>query len=115
MVLRWIILFFSSRRRHTRLQGDWSSDVCSSDLAPRRSQTTGSARLARPGTGREPPRTTCRRRHAERPAAAPEERQAERTSVRKIGRAACREEVVAASETVMEEVEKYNKEEAINE
>src|SRR5256885_12990880 len=26
------ILFFSSRRRHTRLQGDWSSDVCSSDL-----------------------------------------------------------------------------------
>src|SRR5256885_11552235 len=22
---------FSSRRRHTRLQGDWSSDVCSSD------------------------------------------------------------------------------------
>src|SRR5256885_9520337 len=32
----WIIsvfFFFSSRRRHTRLQGDWSSDVCSSDLA----------------------------------------------------------------------------------
>src|SRR6266566_9003147 len=27
--------FFSSRRRHTRLQGDWSSDVCSSDLARR--------------------------------------------------------------------------------
>src|SRR5256885_10817923 len=26
------MLFFSSRRRHTRLQGDWSSDVCSSDL-----------------------------------------------------------------------------------
>src|SRR6266446_8111688 len=25
--------FFSSRRRHTILQGDWSSDVCSSDLA----------------------------------------------------------------------------------
>src|SRR2546426_2585028 len=25
--------FFSSRRRHTRLQGDWSSDVCSSDLS----------------------------------------------------------------------------------
>src|SRR5688500_20393281 len=24
--------FFPSRRRHTRLQGDWSSDVCSSDL-----------------------------------------------------------------------------------
>src|SRR5688500_20193831 len=27
------MFFFSSRRRHTRLQGDWSSDVCSSDLA----------------------------------------------------------------------------------
>src|SRR5256885_7966299 len=27
--------FFSSRRRHTRLQGDWSSDVCSSDLPHR--------------------------------------------------------------------------------
>src|SRR5437867_9847594 len=25
--------FFSSRRRHTRSYGDWSSDVCSSDLA----------------------------------------------------------------------------------
>src|SRR5688500_20111895 len=24
--------WFSSRRRHTGLQGDWSSDVCSSDL-----------------------------------------------------------------------------------
>src|SRR5690348_18006360 len=26
------IFFFSSRRRHTRWTGDWSSDVCSSDL-----------------------------------------------------------------------------------
>src|SRR5438270_9737691 len=43
--------FFSSRRRHTRFDCDWSSDVCSSDLAgsattrpaastPRRSPTT---------------------------------------------------------------------------
>src|SRR5437763_7283583 len=32
---RFIFLFFfffSSRRRHTRYIGDWSSDVCSSDL-----------------------------------------------------------------------------------
>mgnify|MGYP002528421595 CR=1 FL=1 len=31
----WYIVidfFFSSRRRHTRLRRDWSSDVCSSDL-----------------------------------------------------------------------------------
>src|SRR5256886_13717706 len=27
-----IIFFFSSRRRHTRFDCDWSSDVCSSDL-----------------------------------------------------------------------------------
>src|SRR5256885_7508189 len=26
------LIFFSRRRRHTILQGDWSSDVCSSDL-----------------------------------------------------------------------------------
>src|SRR5256885_9370793 len=30
--MEMIFFFFSSRRRHTRLQGDWSSDVCSSDL-----------------------------------------------------------------------------------
>src|SRR5256885_6475365 len=28
-----LLFFLSSRRRHTRLQGDWSSDVCSSDLS----------------------------------------------------------------------------------
>src|SRR5437879_11389401 len=27
-----MLFFFSSRRRHTRYIGDWSSDVCSSDL-----------------------------------------------------------------------------------
>src|SRR2546430_12316735 len=27
------IFFFSSRRRHTRFDCDWSSDVCSSDLS----------------------------------------------------------------------------------
>src|SRR3989454_401460 len=31
--LTFLFFFFSSRRRHTRLQGDWSSDVCSSDLS----------------------------------------------------------------------------------
>src|SRR5262249_57296303 len=28
------LLCFASRRRHTRLVSDWSSDVCSSDLGP---------------------------------------------------------------------------------
>src|SRR5437763_15835299 len=30
----FLFFFFSSRRRHTRYIGDWSSDVCSSDLGP---------------------------------------------------------------------------------
>src|SRR5690348_18140517 len=31
--LSTFVFFFSSRRRHTRWTGDWSSDVCSSDLS----------------------------------------------------------------------------------
>src|SRR5438270_7977139 len=31
-LLLFYIFFFSSRRRHTRFDCDWSSDVCSSDL-----------------------------------------------------------------------------------
>src|SRR2546430_5244711 len=30
--VRGLLFFFSSRRRHTRFDCDWSSDVCSSDL-----------------------------------------------------------------------------------
>src|SRR5256885_12506351 len=36
-----LVFFFSSRRRHTRLQGDWSSDVCSSDLVFRSERNGG--------------------------------------------------------------------------
>src|SRR5256886_5918599 len=36
MVWRSVFFFFSSRRRHTRFDCDWSSDVCSSDLVLRR-------------------------------------------------------------------------------
>src|SRR2546430_6414814 len=42
MLCNWISIFsffFSSRRRHTRFDCDWSSDVCSSDLA--RSESPG--------------------------------------------------------------------------
>src|SRR2546430_9956989 len=31
-----VVFFFSSRRRHTRFDCDWSSDVCSSDLSSER-------------------------------------------------------------------------------
>src|SRR2546430_9318038 len=34
------IFFFSSRRRHTRFDCDWSSDVCSSDLVVAAFSTT---------------------------------------------------------------------------
>src|SRR2546426_9408670 len=66
-----LCFFFSSRRRHTRLQGDWSSDVCSSDLfsSPARydTRTSGgstpttvyawaSSTSVRPSTERSPPK-----------------------------------------------------------
>src|SRR5205807_7252341 len=43
--------FFSSRRRHTRLQGDWSSDVCSSDLATLGALAAGLLPLGAAGAG----------------------------------------------------------------
>src|SRR5947209_9517935 len=39
------VVFFSSRRRHTRYWRDWSSDVCSSDLLFEDAQ--GGARVVR--------------------------------------------------------------------
>src|SRR5688500_20333820 len=68
--------FFSSRRRHTRLQGDWNSDVCSSDLAGPRAQLRsqhvggdafGPVAVARPALGprgveREIGSASCRER-----------------------------------------------------
>src|SRR5437879_13334615 len=35
----FLLFFFSSRRRHTRYIGDWSSDVCSSDLRPTKDES----------------------------------------------------------------------------
>src|SRR5690242_21786765 len=45
--LDYQLFFFSSRRRHTRLTCDWSSDVCSSDLHrawPKDGRSVGDAR-----------------------------------------------------------------------
>src|SRR5688500_20319176 len=72
------VFFFSSRRRHTRLQGDWSSDVCSSDLEPRPGAGPADATpLGRrgPDGGREP-RRLLGKLGPQRP---------------QIGRASCRE------------------------
>src|SRR5438477_11396807 len=45
-----MIFFFSSRRRHTRLTCDWSSDVCSSDLLRSRQDTIVPSIQSRGGT-----------------------------------------------------------------
>src|SRR5690348_1662624 len=45
-----LFFFFSSRRRHTRWTGDWSLDVCSSDLRhPDSVLTLHAAEVAHPG------------------------------------------------------------------
>src|SRR5438034_7039607 len=55
MLLSYFFFFFSSRRRHTRSLCDWSSDVCSSDLA----KTTNS-------TSKEPSHDTASSTHDRR-------------------------------------------------
>src|SRR5690242_21633332 len=41
VICYFLFFFFSSRRRHTRLTCDWSSDVCSSDLAKPQGEPKG--------------------------------------------------------------------------
>src|SRR5690348_17664185 len=43
MCLSVFFFFFSSTRRHTRWTGDWSSDVCSSDLVVTEARTGSGA------------------------------------------------------------------------
>src|SRR5205085_7851155 len=45
-ILLFVCVFFSSRRRHTRFDCDWSSDVCSSDLCSSKKDTARSSRHA---------------------------------------------------------------------
>src|SRR3712207_7886711 len=49
------VLFFSSRRRHTRYWRDWSSDVCSSDLVQRMRRDRILSSTARAFLGYDPP------------------------------------------------------------
>src|SRR5690348_6474257 len=48
-----LLFFFSSRRRHTRWTGDWSSDVCSSDLGAQARALARNAVPARHPRGRQ--------------------------------------------------------------
>src|SRR6266566_7652339 len=80
------LVFFSSRRRHTRLHGDWSSDVCSSDLgqhldavsalgalSPRRTAQLRIVRAAAVIAGGSPERLALSARLAEQAVTAAEE------------------------------------------
>src|SRR5690348_18463894 len=85
------MFFFSSRRRHTRWTGDWSSDVCSSDLLRVGVATfTGRADTLEvrfdPAVGRGAFWETLRRGAATTTAARP-------AQSAQIGRASCRERV----------------------
>src|SRR5207253_4638896 len=50
----YCFFFFSSRRRHTRWPRDWSSDVCSSDLADLAEAERAAEREARRVLGEDP-------------------------------------------------------------
>src|SRR5205085_4434560 len=44
-IFSFFFFFFSSRRRHTRFDCDWSSDVCSSDLCRKARSSSSSVLL----------------------------------------------------------------------
>src|SRR5687768_17920405 len=89
----FFFFFFSSRRRHTRCSRDWSSDVCSSDLASdgricSHLKPSACCCNIQALTEHAPDQGAQRDRpdhHAEPPLA--------RRAVRQIGRASCRERV----------------------
>src|SRR6516165_12431409 len=54
-----VLFFFSSRRRHTRFDCDWSSDVCSSDLADGFRRTCDGFSAASDDDARMPPDQVC--------------------------------------------------------
>src|SRR5688572_3153393 len=58
--------FFSSRRRHTRFDCDWSSDVCSSDLVTPRLPPREPGVSVRPPLTDVPDRVRNKQRHPER-------------------------------------------------
>src|SRR5205807_7579065 len=89
-VIHLLFFFFSSRRRHTRLQGDWSSDVYSSDL---KSCASGTDRLLSAAPCTIAAASGCSlarsRLAARRSTSSPRNPSAGSTA--EIGRASCRE------------------------
>src|SRR5262249_57340003 len=78
---------FSSRRRHTRLVSDWSSDVCSSDLPLFAARTSALAA----DCSSERLRSTSRRIVLSSTIAVRPSEQRRNRSPGQIGRASCRE------------------------
>src|SRR5438046_10760834 len=91
-----MFFFFSSRRRHTRLVSDWSSDVCSSDL---NTEIEHIAERGREGRQAEDRRAGGGARHRQCPWPIDEQRE--------IGRASCRERVEISVEAGAERKKKY--------
>src|SRR5258706_6459051 len=89
------VLSFSSRRRHTRLVSDWSSDVCSSDLVPLhppRGRTCGGSFLGGTSSPPSPSRWAAEGATRNRPACHWKGCTETRTRpAAEIGRASCRE------------------------
>src|SRR5256885_8099857 len=88
--------FFSSRRRHTRLQGDWSSDVCSSDLSRSSrelSEQEDRKRETESTRSRWESRAACSTWWGATSATPSAQELMRACSHRKIGRASCRERV----------------------
>src|SRR5437879_11941454 len=81
--------FFSSRRRHTRYIGDWSSDVCSSDLSIRKGYE---ARTRRDSQTRRHPGRAFREAQGSQPWP-PTRFGVASWWTAQIGRASCRERV----------------------
>src|SRR5207248_5535624 len=98
--------FFSSRRRHTRSYGDWSSDVCSSDLSFKTNRPPISPW---PRSGRKSPAQSpsCARSWAETIRSSSTTNGCKPASGQ-IGRASCRERV-EKTEGVGTEKKKENK------
>src|SRR5688572_32797582 len=67
-------IFFSSRRRHTRFDCDWSSDVCSSDLLYRCAGGEGFTAECRNARAGAYARARTRRRGERRPGRSEERR-----------------------------------------
>src|SRR2546429_4188855 len=89
-----VIFFFSSRRRHTRCSRDWSSDVCSSDLAIGNSfECFLDARIRKSISNLGLPRLNWEARLLDNSGGPEPSRKYQLTLLVEIGRASCRERV----------------------